>query len=59
LAINFYIVNITIPVLVFGVNIGLILSKIIPFFYISILGLIILSICLYLTSSFLKDIQAN
>jgi hypothetical protein len=58
-AINFYIVNISIPVLVLGVNIGLILSKITPFLYISIIGMVIFIAFLYLTSSFLKDIKAN
>ena len=58
-AINFYIVNISIPVLVLGVNIGLILSKITPFLYISIIGMVIFIAFLYLTASFLKDIKAN
>jgi len=39
-AINFYIVNITIPVLIVGTNIGLIFTEFVPFLFVCILGLL-------------------
>lgn len=58
-AVNFYVVNITVPVLIVGLNIGLIFSQIIPFLYISILAFIISGLFMFVGIVYLKDIRAS
>lgn len=53
-SVNFYVVNITVPVLIVGLNIGLIFSQLIPFLYISILAFIIAGLFIFVGIGTLK-----
>jgi hypothetical protein len=57
-AVNFYMVNISIPVLVVGVNLGLIFAKVVPFLYIGIVGILMLIGFAIIGYYKLKDIKS-
>lgn len=58
-AINFYVINAAIPSLVVSINLGLLLSKIIPFVYICFLGVVASIVFLVLSYKLLKDNEAD
>jgi hypothetical protein len=58
-AINFYIVNITVPVLIVGSNLGLIFAKTIPELYTTIVGIIISFVFIFFGFIEMKDMQAD
>lgn len=58
-AVNFYVVNVSLPVLIFGLNVGLLLSEFIPFVYISSVAVLIVIAGLYIAHLFLQDFEAS
>lgn len=58
-AVNFYVVNIVMPVLIVSVNIGLVFAQLLPFLYIGIIGCVVGIVFVVFATNLAKDMQAN